>query len=624
MTDEEGIVQEFFQSGLEALQNRQLDVAVEHLNWAIRTNQKAVAEHRQPAECDLYRALAAAKPTADEDVIRHIYQALPTFGKLLGNLSWHKNSLSTMFLPGYLGLEYVLRTESDAHTAYASVLLAHGDFDEALRVLRSDRSAPRPPISILVEALTYFRAGRYGDVIRSAQNVLSANKVDPETEQALFEDGQPVPDEMLRGCAYVLTGASHAHLGEFEVASERFKSNYAARYINLDAERCYYLGMIEREKGNEPDALYWFNCGRAQKSTDELLEAISNPAKKIRITTETLIDGRSDPWNQDTEENLHEVKAVERAEAQESLLAEADSELQTQIGMPQVKAQVQRLRHTVELNQEKQRRGLKTPAKSMHLVFTGPPGTGKTTIANVVAKYYAGLGVCSNSTVVETTRNDLVGRHEGASADKTREMVNKADGGVLFVDEAYGLVQERNDGGTDPFGMEALTELLAQMDKRRDRLIVIFAGYEADINRLMTVNDGLRGRFPTWIGFQTYTPAEIVEIAIMQAGLRDVTLSDGAQNLIAEETAALYSNFNSEGKRLLDIAGNGRYVRSAIEKAEEFQSERLAGVNLRGLSNEALTELTAEDLRPALRALIDPILGRRPDEEGPSMNLVGV
>ena len=164
---------------------------------------------------------------------------------------------------------------------------------------------------------------------------------------------------------------------------------------------------------------------------------------------------------------------------------------------------------------------MKVAQASKHMIFAGPPGTGKTTIARVVANILAGLGVITEPKLVESSRKDFVAEYEGQSAVKTSRTIDRAVGGVLFIDEAYTLVQER-DGRADPFGTEALDTLLARMENDRDRLVVIIAGYSADIDRLLESNDGLRSRFATRIEFDSYSPDEIVDIAkvIAQAMIR--------------------------------------------------------------------------------------------------------
>ncbi len=181
---------------------------------------------------------------------------------------------------------------------------------------------------------------------------------------------------------------------------------------------------------------------------------------------------------------------------------------------------------------------MKVAQQSKHIIFTGPPGTGKTTIARVVANILAGLGVIAEPKLVETSRKDFVAEYEGQSSVKTARTIDRAVGGVLFIDEAYTLVQER-DGRADPFGTEALDTLLARMENDRDRLVVIIAGYSADIDRLLESNDGLRSRFSNRIEFDSYLPSEIVEITKVLATANDSTLSEEAAKRVLEAATLL-------------------------------------------------------------------------------------
>src|SRR4029079_7188717 len=222
----------------------------------------------------------------------------------------------------------------------------------------------------------------------------------------------------------------------------------------------------------------------------------------------------------------------------EKLLTEAQADLDRQIGLTRVKEQIEAYRAATQMAKIRAARGMKVAHASKHMIFTGPPGTGKTTIARVVANILAGLGVIAETKLVETSRKDFVAEYEGQSAVKTARAVDRAMGGVLFIDEAYSLVQER-DGRADPFGTEALDTLLARMENDRDRLVVIIAGYGSDIDRLLESNDGLRSRFSTRIEFDAYSPEEIVEIAKVLAANNDSQLSDEAAKQIHEAATLL-------------------------------------------------------------------------------------
>ncbi|MCC5582374.1 AAA family ATPase, partial [Microtetraspora sp. AC03309] len=215
-----------------------------------------------------------------------------------------------------------------------------------------------------------------------------------------------------------------------------------------------------------------------------------------------------------------------------------------------VKAQIEAYRAATQMARIRAARGMKVAQTSKHMIFAGPPGTGKTTIARVVANILAGLGVIAEPKLIETSRKDFVAEYEGQSAVKTAKTIDRALGGVLFIDEAYTLVQER-DGRADPFGTEALDTLLARMENDRDRLVVIIAGYSNDIDRLLEANDGLRSRFATRIEFDSYSPDDIVEIAKVIAKANDSWLDDDACKRV-NEAASLLSQRTLNNKPALD------------------------------------------------------------------------
>jgi type VII secretion ATPase EccA len=283
-------------------------------------------------------------------------------------------------------------------------------------------------------------------------------------------------------------------------------------------------------------------------------------------------------------------------------LIDAQAELDRQIGLSRVKDQIERYRAATQMAKVRAARGMKVAQQSKHIIFTGPPGTGKTTIARVVANILAGLGVIAEPKLVETSRKDFVAEYEGQSSVKTARTIDRALGGVLFIDEAYTLVQER-DGRADPFGTEALDTLLARMENDRDRLVVIIAGYSADIDRLLESNDGLRSRFSTRVEFDSYSSDEIVDIAKVLAASNDSTLSEEAGKRVLE-AATLLSQRTLNGKPALDIAGNGRYARQLVEAGEQYRDMRLArSVEFDSLGVEQLSEINGEDMTEAIDAV---------------------
>lgn len=263
-------------------------------------------------------------------------------------------------------------------------------------------------------------------------------------------------------------------------------------------------------------------------------------------------------------------------------------ELEELIGLAAVKEEVKSLANFVRVQKQRQEKGLKTPKMSYHLVFTGSPGTGKTTVARIVARIYKDLGILKKGHTVETDRSGLVAEYVGQTAIKTNAVVDSALNGVLFIDEAYALVPE--GGSNSDYGQEAISTLLKRMEDDRDKLVVIIAGYTNEMKRFIDSNPGLQSRFNRYIKFPDYTPEELVDIFHMYMRKNEYTISKDADKLLREklEYAVAHKDRNF---------GNARYVRNVFEKAIQRQADRLSKRS--GLSEQQLMELSMEDLEKA-------------------------
>ena len=284
---------------------------------------------------------------------------------------------------------------------------------------------------------------------------------------------------------------------------------------------------------------------------------------------------------QDSSENEQD-SADKEANVQKYL-----DELNSLVGLSAVKEDVNLLIHTISINEERKKMNLSVPDFSKHLVFYGNPGTGKTTVARIIAKLYKELGVISKGQLVETDRSGLVAGYVGQTAIKTKELIDSAMGGVLFIDEAYTLAPEGGSG--QDFGQEAIDTLLKAMEDNRGDFVVIVAGYPELMSRFINSNPGLNSRFNKYLYFDDYNAEELEKIFILMCEKYQYVLDDELKEQLPDFFKALVLTKP-------DNFANAREVRNIFEKAVQRQSSRL--YNDKEHTNEDLTLLKAEDVFP--------------------------
>ncbi len=261
-----------------------------------------------------------------------------------------------------------------------------------------------------------------------------------------------------------------------------------------------------------------------------------------------------------------------------------NKELDNIIGLKNVKDFIKKLEDNIRVQNIRKSKGSKEAKISLHMIFTGNPGTGKTTMARIMAKYLKGLGYLTSGHLVEVSRNDLIGQYVGETAQKTIKKVNSAMGGILFIDEAYSIARDEND----TFGIEAVDTIVKAMEDNRDNLVVILAGYTKEMEDFLKINSGLKSRFNYTVEFEDYTAKELLQISKIIANSNGYVIDETLDGELLE----LFEAKQIKGK---NDSGNGRLARNIIEQAITNQSKRLATLDEDSINQDNINKLIEID-----------------------------
>lgn len=388
----------------------------------------------------------------------------------------------------------------------------------------------------------------------------------------------------------------------------------------FDAETKYFMGRSLEELGRQEEALkryqYAFRCSPGLFDVDVRARARPAPAASPAPRAADLVPprpaepaqpaaptptvpapapapagGPTPPGGTDS--------AQPDAEARARLLAEAQKSLDGMIGLEPVKRQVLTLIAQLRMAALREEQGLPGGARPRHFVFAGPPGTGKTTVARIIGKVFAGLGLLSSGHVIEAQRVDLVGQHLGSTAIKTSKVIDSALNGVLFIDEAYALSNSGYSGG-DAFGDEALQVLLKRAEDDRDRLVVVLAGYREEMAGLLAANPGLVSRFTTRVDFPSYSAQELVLIARAVLASQGDEPDEGAVEVLGTFCSAIVDG------GMADTVGNARFARELCQKASAQRDLRLYATHADSTPTRAeMVTVLTEDVVAAHQELME-------------------
>src|ERR1700761_1903280 len=424
-----------------------------------------------------------------------------------------------------------------------------------------------------------------------------------------------------------LAAYAAAHLGQGRVAldwldrvdvighnksSGRFDAHVLTASIGpadiplLVADLAYVRGMVYRQLGDEDKAQVWLSKATINGVlTDAAKEALADPNLHLIVTDEATIDSRTDRWDASSGKSRDELDDDAASGLRAELLAEGRELLAKQVGLAAVKQAVSALEDQLEVRMMRLEHGLPVEGQTNHMLLVGPPGTGKTTTAEALGKIYAGMGIVRHPEIREVRRSDFCGHFIGESGPKTNALIEKSLGRIIFMDEFYSLVERHQDGTPDMIGMEAVNQLLIALETHRFDFCFIGAGYEDQVDQFLTVNPGLAGRFNRKLRFESYSPAEIVEIGRRYADPRASILDDAAREKFLDAATTIRNYTTPGGRHGIDAMQNGRFARNVIERAEGFRDTRVVAQKRAGkpVTIEDLQIIASADIEAAVRSV---------------------
>lgn len=464
-------------------------------------------------------------------------------------------------VPAPLYLPIQVWSRGTIAVAYASGLIAAARYTTALEVLDDPELARDAQTAMwrqFVTAALHHKTRRWPDVCTV-------------TDTCPPPTATYVPNDLLAATQTVRAMALAA-LGQFQASLDQL-AQVSTQTAAIAADAALTRGWCLRELGDPAAADDAFRSATIDgQLIPQARQALDNPSYRIPTTDAETIATRTDKWDPATETSRSERAAAALADERRDVLADAQARIDELIGLENIKEQVAVWRTEKQIEQLLIEQGEEVSASDGdHMIFEGPPGTAKTTIARIVAEVLFGLGKLERPNVKEVSEADIVVGYISQTATRMREVCEEALGGVLFIDEAYTLVPE-TEGHS--FGKEAIDTLLKFMEDHRDKFVVIAAGYVQPMRRFLRANEGFASRFGFTLTFSSYAPEEIVQIAQLIARKDRLSVDPAAWEVLGSEAAQLLAVPSGDGT-MLDVAGNGRYARKVVGACKSERARRL-------------------------------------------------
>ena len=518
-----------------------------------------------------------------------------------------------------LGVHLALTQPDDFAGAWALSLVNDSrSYDEAARIIAEPEKGTRPSIVVrAAEMALYLETERWTDLLGACERALAVPLPGSKDSQS------HITTRIVHEVAHALTAHAKVILGDND-AAVLIASNLETTGTcdPAVAHGLYAKGMALRAEGKLGEARAALAKAQSTHFTSTFQQAMNDEALTMRVSKGEYIDRRTDKWDVTTEPDPEMMAEKELEEKRRGWRLEGDAMLARKVGMEHIREQLDRYDAQTRGARDRAKRNGTKAVINANMRLTGPPGTGKTTVLKSYARRLAAAGIVREPEPIIITASDLISPNIGATAGKTAEQLLKARGHVLGIDEAYSIVKgsRDSDSNVDAMGLDAIDQIVSMSETLIGELVIVLLGYEDEINRLLETNEGLKGRFPRSIVFNSFTLEQFATVTRLEAENQGLQLSDEAFEFLSDPhgpAGVLLHESNSRGRSLMDALGNGRFARNVAERAqEELDVRNSRFLRDRGfdpgdqdsyneLTNDQATMLLVDDVKSALTTYID-------------------